>query len=115
MDWISPALDPASRSARVRAALRNERRELLPEMYATLAISTGPRTAIAIPRSALLHLGDQAVVVVAIGRTENGLLRFQQRRVGVEADDVDPVVVVSGLSPGEQVVSAGSLLLSGML
>jgi len=115
VDWISPALDPASRSARVRAALRNERRELLPEMYATLAISTGPRTAIAIPRSALLHLGDQAVVVVAIGRTENGLLRFQQRRVGVEADDVDPVVVVSGLSPGEQVVSAGSLLLSGML
>src|SRR5438445_517717 len=67
------------------------------------------------PRSALLRLGDQTVVLVQTGRTENGLLRFQQRRVQVEADDSDPVVVVSGLSGGEQVVSSGSLLLSGML
>jgi len=55
------------------------------------------------------------VVLVQIGRSENGLLRFQQRRVQVEADDADPVVVLDGLTRGEQVVSSGSLLLSGTL
>jgi hypothetical protein len=35
--------------------------------------------------------------------------------VQVEADDQDPAVVVSGLTAGEQVVTSGSLLLSGML
>jgi hypothetical protein len=70
---------------------------------------------LAIPRSALVHVGDQTVVMVQTGRTENGLLRFQQRRVQVEADDADPVVVLSGLAQGDQVVVSGSLLLSGML
>jgi len=115
VDWISPALDPQTRGARVRATLANPGHELLPEMYATLAISTPPRNALAIPRSAILHLGDQTVVLVQIGRTENGLLRFQQRRVQVESDDSDPGVVLSGLSGGEQVVVSGALLLSGML
>jgi RND family efflux transporter MFP subunit len=115
VDWISPALDPQTRSARVRVALPNPAHELSPEMYATLLISTAARNALAIPRSALLHVGDQTVVLVQTGRTENGLLRFQQRRVQVEADDADPAVVVSGLSTGEQVVTSGSLLLSGML
>ena len=115
VDWISSTLDPQSRSARIRAALRNPSHELFPEMYATLLVSTAPRVALAIPRSALLHVGDQTVVMVQTGRTENGLLRFQQRRVQVESDDADPVVVVSGLASGEQIVVSGSLLLSGML
>ena len=115
VDWISPALDPQTRSARVRAVLANPDHALLPEMYATLLISTAPRTALAIPRSAVLHLGDQTVVLVQTGRTENGLLRFQQRRVQLDSDDADPVVVLSGLSRGDQVVVSGALLLSGML
>jgi cobalt-zinc-cadmium efflux system membrane fusion protein len=115
VEWISPVLDPVSRSAKVRASLRNDDRELLPEMYATLAISTRPRKALTIPRSALLHLGDERVVLVDLGQTENGLLRFQRRRVQVESDDVDPVVVTSGLERGQVVVSSGTLLVSGML
>ncbi|HEY6912635.1 MAG TPA: efflux RND transporter periplasmic adaptor subunit [Myxococcales bacterium] len=115
VDWISPVLDPVSRSAKVRATLRNQDRELLPEMYATLAIGTPPRKALTIPRSALLHLGDDRVVMVDVGQTENGLLRFQQRRVQVESDDADPVVVTSGLERGQVVVSSGTLLVSGML
>jgi cobalt-zinc-cadmium efflux system membrane fusion protein len=115
VDWISPVLDPVSRSAKVRATLRNADRELLPEMYATLAISTQARKALTIPRSALLHLADERVVLVDLGQTENGLVRFQQRRVQVESDDVDPVVVTSGLERGQVIVSSGTLLVSGML
>lgn len=115
VDWISSVLDPQTRSARVRVSLQNPGHELLPEMYATLSISTPPQTALTVPRTALLHLGEQTVVLVRTGQTENGLLRFQQRRVQVATDDADPVVVISGLTPGEEVVVSGALLLSGML
>ena len=115
VDWISAALDPLSRTARVRCTLRNPSRELLPEMYATLAIETPARKALAIPRNAIVHVGDERVVFVQTGVTENGLLKFQRRRVVVEEAENDPVPVKSGLSAGEPVVVSGALLMSGML
>ena len=115
VDWISTALDPASRTARVRCTLRNPARLLLPEMYATLAIETPARKALAVPRSAIVHVGDERVVFVQTGTPENGLLKFQRRRVVVEEAENDPVPVKSGLLPGEPVVISGGLLLSGML
>ena len=115
IEWISSVLDPVTRTARLRCPLANPDRALLPEMYATVSIATPARKALVVPRSAVLHLGDQTVVLVQTGRTENGLLRFQQRRVQLDSDDADPVVVLSGLSRGDQVVVSGALLLSGML
>ena len=115
VDWISSALDPASRTARVRCTLRNPARELLPEMYATLSIATPARKALAVPRSAIVHVGDERVVFVQTGSTETGLLKFQRRRVQVEEAENDPVPVKAGLAPGDAVVVAGALLLSGML
>jgi cobalt-zinc-cadmium efflux system membrane fusion protein len=115
IDWISKVLDPASRSVRIRAVLDNPGHELLPEMIASMAVGTPARMALALPRAALLRLGEQTVVLVQTGANENGVSRFEERRVRVEADDTDPVVVLSGLSRGERVVVAGSLLLAGML
>ena len=115
IDWISQALDPASRTARVRCTLRNPARELLPEMYATLTIETPARRSLAIPRSAIIHVGEERVVFVQTGATETGLLKFQRRRVVVEEAENDPVPVKSGLAAGEAVVVSGGLLLSGML
>ncbi len=84
VDWISPALDPVTRTARVRCVLANPRGELKPEMYATVHISTGERRALAIPRSAVLRIGEQTLVFVQEGRTESGLFRFQRRAVHVD-------------------------------
>ncbi len=115
VEWISSALDPVSRTARVRCTLQNPARELLPEMYATVSIATPPRKALAVPRSAIVHVGDERVVFVQTGVTENGLLKFQRRRVVVEEAENDPVPVRNGLETGDAVVVSGGLLLSGML
>ena len=115
VEWISAALDPVSRAARVRCTLANPARKLLPEMYAAVSIATPPRRTLAVPRSAIVHVGEERVVFVQTGATENGLLRFQRRRVVVEEAENDPVPVRSGLSPGDAVVVSGALLLSGML
>ena len=115
VDWVASMLDPASRTARVRCTLRNPAHELLPEMYATLSIATPARKVLAVPRSAVVHVGDERVVFVQTGVTENGLFKFQRRRVVVEEAENDPVPVRSGLAAGDAVVVSGALLLSGML
>jgi len=115
IEWMSSVLDPVTRTARLRCPLANPDRALLPEMYATVSIATPPRKALVVPRSAVLHVGDERIVFVQSGTTENGLLRFQRRRVVLEESEGDPVPVSSGLQVGDAVVVSGALLLSGML
>ncbi len=115
IEWMSSMLDPVTRTVRLRCTLQNPGHELLPEMYATVVINTPPRKALVVPRSAILHVGEERVVFVQSGVTENGLVRFQRRRIVVEDEESDPVAVRSGLAPGDAVVVSGALLLSGML
>jgi cobalt-zinc-cadmium efflux system membrane fusion protein len=115
VEWVSSVLDPASRSARVRCTLPNPQRELSPEMYATVSISTPPRKSLAVPRSAVLHTGDERIAFVQSGTTENGLLKFQRRRLQVEETDGDLVPVKGGLLAGDRVMVSGAILLSGIL
>ncbi len=116
VDWVSGSLDPASRTAKVRCVIKNPNRELKPEMYATVSISVAERKALAIPRSALLRLGDQTVVFVQTGTTPSGQLRFERRPVHVDEDEGGLYLPVThGLERGEQVVTSGAILLSGMI
>jgi cobalt-zinc-cadmium efflux system membrane fusion protein len=115
VDWVSPALDPTTRTARVRCVLQNPRGELKPEMYATVRISTGQRRALAVPRSAVLRIGEQTVVFVQDGRTEGGLFKFQRRSVRVDENAAgDLLPVIDGLQRGDVVVTSGGLQLTSM-
>ena len=116
IDWISGALDPATRTARVRCTLRNPGRELKPEMYATASIEVPKTRALAIPRDALLRLNDQTVVFAVLGKNESGMFRFARRVVRVDENVTgDLLPVKSGLSPGDTIVVRGGLILSGMI
>jgi cobalt-zinc-cadmium efflux system membrane fusion protein len=115
VDWISPALDPATRTARVRCVLKNDKGELRPEMYATVRIATGVRSSLAIPRAAVLRQGEQTWVFTQLGRTEHGMLRFTRKQVQVDDAGGELLPVVSGLARGETVVTAGAIQLSGIL
>jgi len=115
VDWVSPSLDPATHTAKVRIRVVNPERLLKGEMYATVSIPLVLPPAVALPRNALLHLGEQTVVYVALGESPDRRLRFERRRVSVQEDvsgDVYPVL--SGLKEGETVVVDGALLLSGV-
>jgi len=116
VDWVAGALDPQSRTTRVRCVIANADRALLPEMYATVAIGVGGRRALAVPRTALLRLGDQTYAFVQKGHGPQGQLQFERRPVTVDDDTAsNDVPVRSGLSAGDRVVTSGAILLAGMI
>ena len=76
-------------------------------MYATVSISVAEHKALAIPRSAMLRLGEQTVVFVQTGTAPNGLIRFERRPVAVDEDEGgDYLPVTHGLERGEKIVTS---------
>jgi membrane fusion protein, heavy metal efflux system len=115
-DWVSDTLDPTTRTAKVRCKLDNPDRDLKPEMYATASLAADRRRELALPRSALLHLGDQTMIFIEVGKAPDGRMRFERRPVSVSEElGGDYLPVVRGVSAGERVVTVGAVLLSGML
>jgi membrane fusion protein, heavy metal efflux system len=116
VDYVSGTLDPNTRTAKVRCNIANPDRDLKPEMYATVAVSVAERKALAIPRSAMLRLGDQTVVFVQMGTAPTGQIRFERRPVAVDEDEGgDYMPVTHGLERGEKIVTSGAILLAGMI
>jgi RND family efflux transporter MFP subunit len=115
IDWVSDQLDPTTRTAQVRCLLPNSDRALKPEMYATVSIRVAGRPALSVPRTAVLRLGTQEVAFVENHRAPDGRRVFERRPIQVDQEPVGEYLpVLRGLHAGDQVVSRGAILLSGM-
>jgi cobalt-zinc-cadmium efflux system membrane fusion protein len=117
VDWVSDVLDPVSHTAQLRCVVDNARHLLRPDMYEALRISLPGGPTVAIPRAALLRVGNETMVFVATRqRRPDGAVVFKRRRVHADegvAGDVLPVS--SGLQPGESLAVRHAVLLLGML
>jgi multidrug efflux pump subunit AcrA (membrane-fusion protein) len=83
-------------------------------MFATVSVATDAQPHLAIPRSAVLRLGDQMVAFVDAGESPRGAHRFERRVIAVDETQAGVYVsVLRGLTPGERVVSSGAIILSG--
>jgi RND family efflux transporter MFP subunit len=112
VDWVSGTLDPNTRTAKVRCTFENAGNRLRPMMYATVQISVDREHSLAIPRNALLRLGDDTVVFVKLGEGD-GFVRFQRTVVSVDEGESSPwLVVTKGVHAGQTVVVNGAILLS---
>jgi cobalt-zinc-cadmium efflux system membrane fusion protein len=114
VDRISPEMDPASRTVKVRGVVENPDQLLKAEMYVSVDV-VRDETAVAgagveISSKAIFTVDSQDYVFV-----ESAPGEFQRRKVtaGTEKDSKTPVV--SGLATGEQVVTEGGLLLQAVL
>ena len=115
VDWVSGSLDPMTRTAKVRCNFDNLDRSLRPMMYATVQISVDQKQALAIPRDALLRLGDSKIVFVQVGEGD-GVVKY--RRIPVDVDEGESskwLEVKHGLSAGQKIVTAGAILLAANL
>jgi len=115
VDWVSGTLDPTTRTARVRATFDNAEGLLRPEMYATARFAVEKKRLLAIPKGALLRLGEYGVVFVELD-SANGRTRFERVPVDVdETESTEWLAIKHGLERGQRVVTRGAALLSQRL
>lgn len=107
IDFIYPTMDTQTRTVKVRVALPNPQGILRPDMYVSVAITSGAsENKILVPKSAVLRTGKQDLVIVALGE---GRFRPQQVRLGGEGGE--NYIVASGLKLGDTVVTSAQFLL----
>jgi len=104
--YIHPAIDPKTRTAKVRFELANAgKQQLLPEMYGSVELHVPAGERLTVPASAVLDSGRRQVAFVAQG---DGQLVPRDVKLGSRfADDVE---VLDGLAAGERVVTSANFL-----
>ena len=109
--YISDVLDPQTRTARVRCEVANPQMQLKTDMFANVELPTKlTKQALAVPSSALQQVEGRNVVFVRRSETT-----FQKREVEKGVTVKDQVEIVSGLKPGEPVVTQGAFHLKSIL
>jgi membrane fusion protein, heavy metal efflux system len=107
IDYVSAAIDPATRRLLVRATIDNKDGLLKPEMFANVTIyAASDHPAMGVPKQALIYEGDQVRIWVA---HEDKSIELRQIKTGLTNGDL--VEVRGNLNPGEQIVTKGSLFI----
>ncbi len=124
VSYIPPALDPLTRTARVRIEVADKHPELRPGVFAQARITSAPnhdrradvmRTddrVLALPELAIQTIDGESVVFVVI---EGHKGSFAKRPVKIGPIVSGMVPVLSGLVEGERYVAAGSFILKAEL
>jgi RND family efflux transporter MFP subunit len=108
---VDARVDPATRNASVRARIEDANLAPAPGASVRVRVPVGPsQTTIAVPVSAL-RKGPDGDHVFVIAPDNDGKPRAQMRQVQSGAMLGDEVLILSGLSPGEQVAASGSFKL----
>lgn len=109
---LDPKVDTATRTVRVRAEIANPQKQLLPGMFASVTIDVGtPQRPLTLPQTAITYNTYGSIVyVVQKTKDKDGKveLTVQQRFVTTGEARGDQVVVLDGVTPRDEIVSAGA-------
>ncbi|OLE85472.1 MAG: hypothetical protein AUF76_00620 [Acidobacteria bacterium 13_1_20CM_2_65_9] len=107
VNYISPAIDPATRTAKVRVSVDNPRGRLKPEMFAAIDLHVDAHErALTVPTAAIFMETGRSYVYVEVSPG-----RFARRPIEVVSGGGTERGVLSGLRAGDRVVVDGVLLL----
>jgi membrane fusion protein (multidrug efflux system) len=108
---LDSVIDQTTRNVQVQATLANPEGKLQPGMFVQVEVVLGAsRTVVPLPASAVSYApyGDSVFVITDLkdpkGHTYRGV---RQQFVKLEGSRGDQVAVVSGLNPGDEVVTSG--------
>ncbi len=104
--FIDPDLDDATRAVKVRIEMANPDGKLKPNMFVNASLGVPLGESLAVPVSSIIDTGTRKVVYVA--QAEDTFVK-RDITTGQEADGY--VQVLSGLQPGETVVTAAAFLI----
>jgi multidrug efflux pump subunit AcrA (membrane-fusion protein) len=106
VDFIQPQIDPMTRTAKVRCEFNNAKGQLLPGMFAHVALDLPIGDQTVIPDTAVLRTGTHNVAFIDRG---DGYLTPAEIELGQHVGD--QFIVLKGLSPGQQIVSSANFLI----
>ncbi|MBZ5569207.1 MAG: efflux RND transporter periplasmic adaptor subunit [Acidobacteriia bacterium] len=108
---LDSVVDETTRNVQVQATLSNPEGKLRPGMFVQVDVGLGAsRTVITLPASAISYApyGDSVFIITDLkdqnGKTYRGV---RQQFVKLEGSRGDQVAVVSGVNPGDEVVTSG--------
>src|SRR5258707_1436002 len=106
VDFIQPQIDPMTRTAKVRCEFKNPKGQLLPGMFAHVALDLPMGDQTVIPDTAVLRTGTHNVAFIDRGA---GYLTPAEIELGPHVGD--ELIVLKGLEPGQQIVSSANFLI----
>ncbi|MGD0156128.1 MAG: efflux RND transporter periplasmic adaptor subunit [Terracidiphilus sp.] len=106
ISYISPALDPNTRTLQARIVVDNPGEKLKKDMYCTVAVTAGALTnALAVPNAAVLRDDNNQPFVYVL----DGANQFSRRDVELGEVQDGQTQIAKGISAGDRVAGNGSL------
>jgi multidrug efflux pump subunit AcrA (membrane-fusion protein) len=106
VQYVYPTLQEQARTLKARIALPNPDGRMKPGMYARVSFAIPTRSALTVPSSAVVNTGERTLVFMEMGA---GKLMPMDVEVGRAAGDYTEIL--SGLEPGQRVVTSAQFLL----
>ena len=108
ISYVSPSLDPNTRTLQARIVVDNPGEKLKKDMYCTVTVTAGSiANVLAVPDSSVLRDDNNQPFVYV----ETGTNQFGRRDVDVGEKQNGKAQILKGISAGERVVGDGSLFL----
>jgi cobalt-zinc-cadmium efflux system membrane fusion protein len=108
ISYVSPALDPNTRTLQARIVVDNPGEKLKRDMYCTVTVTAGVlKNALMVPNAAILRDDNNQPFVYALTGTD----QFGRRDVVLGQAQSNETQIVRGISPGDKVVGDGGLFL----
>jgi len=104
--YIYPQLDNTTRTLKVRLEFQNPDFALKPDMFANVELRISYGRQVFVPEEAVLDSGSEQIVFVA---HEGGYFEPRKVQLGGKVDDRQ--IILSGLKPGERIVTSGNFLI----
>jgi len=107
VDYIYPSLDEKTRTVKVRLRFANEDRQLRPNMFVQVSISSvSSGKTLIVPSDAVIRTGKLDRIVLALGGG-----RFRSKQVSIGRVSGFYTEILSGLGVGDTVVTSAQFLL----
>jgi Cu(I)/Ag(I) efflux system membrane fusion protein len=104
--FISPTVEAATRTTKVRVEIANPSGGLKPDMFADVTLEVDLGSALVVPESAIIDAGARKLAFVDLGEG-----RYEPREVTLGERADTGFVVLKGLDAGEKVVVAANFLI----
>jgi cobalt-zinc-cadmium efflux system membrane fusion protein len=110
VETIGDAVDPSSRTIKIRGSLENPLRKLKAEMFVTAELSLEAPSGVEVPVDSVFLKKNQHCLFIRAGAGA-----FQERAVQVVSEHDGFLLIASGVALGESVVTDGALMLDQIL